>query len=76
MVYLPWNDNCVDIRNKCFLVVSGTLCEFTDRLFMKDVCEPEIIMNDDLPFVAESFVTLIATPRLQSSLTSSFLGAS
>ncbi len=67
-----WNDDGIDICDQCLLVVPGALREFADRLFMKDVCEPEVVVIDDLPFVAESSVTVIATVCLDTIFFSSF----
>ena len=75
-VRLLWNDDRINNRDECLSVVTSCIRQLTDCLFMKDVCEPEIVMIDRSTFITKSSRAVIATPRLESSFFPSFFGVS
>lgn len=72
LMYFLWNNDCVNGGDECFLVVPCGLCKFADRLLVKDVCKPNIIMVLGFPLAAESSSAFIATVCLNTILSSLF----
>jgi hypothetical protein len=62
------NDMRLDMFGERLLVVSGRVSQFTDRLFVKDVLEPYILMVVFSSFVSESSSAVSAAVRLYSVL--------